>query len=221
MKKLEFFDSTHTYTLNGEEIPSVSEISRFASREIYNESIDKFILDNAKEKGKAIHEATERLDKTGKCDISLEYTPYVNAYVQFRKDYNIKNYIYIEKPFAHSDLRYAGTLDRVYKIDKPFADMVKKQCKVDISNKIGQVAIIDLKTSSAVKKPLAQIQLPAYAELIKDNTKFKVGCLLILQLKKDDKYKAYYFDNDLSLFNSCLCLHNALMKKKRRKKNDK
>lgn len=217
MKKLDFFDSTHTYMLDGEEIPSVSEISRFASREIYNESIDKFILDNAKERGKAIHESTEQLDLTGKCDISVEYTPYVNAYVQFRKDYNIKNYIYIEKPLAHSELKYAGTLDRVYEIDKPFADMVKKQCKVDISDKIGQVAIIDLKTSSAVKKPLAQIQLPAYAELIIKNIKLKVGCLLILQLKKDGRYKVYYFNNNLSLFNNCLCLHNALKKKKRKR----
>lgn len=215
--KLNFFDSTHTYTLNGEIVPSVSEISRFASREIYNNNIDKFILENAKERGKAVHKATEQLDLTGKCDISVEYTPYVNAYVRFRKDYNIKNYIYIEKPLAHSELKYAGTLDRVYEIDKPFADMVKKQCKVDISEKIGQIAIIDLKTSSAVKKPLAQIQLPAYAELIGKNTKLKVGCLLILQLKKDGRYKLYCFNNDLFLFNSCLNLHNALIKRKREK----
>lgn len=216
--KLNFFDSTHTYTLNGEIIPSVSEISRFASREIYNNNIDKFVLENAKERGKAIHKATEQLDLTGKCDISVEYTPYVNAYVRFRKDYNIGKYVYIEKAFASKKMMFAGTLDRAYKIDEHFINMVKKQCKVDISDKIGQVAIIDLKTSSAVKKPLAQIQLPAYAELIKENTKLKVGCLLILQLKKDGTYKLYYFNNDLFIFNSCLNLHNALIKRKRKAK---
>ena len=37
MARLIFFDDTHTYTVDGEEFPSVSEISRFASREVYGE----------------------------------------------------------------------------------------------------------------------------------------------------------------------------------------
>ena len=36
MSNLKFFDEGHRYELDGVEIPSVSELSRFASREVYN-----------------------------------------------------------------------------------------------------------------------------------------------------------------------------------------
>lgn len=218
MWKLEFFDNTHTYLLNGEEVPSVSEISRFASREVYNDNIDKFVLDNARDRGKAVHIATEELDTKGTCDIVNEYINYINAYISFRKDYNISEYVYIEKAFASETMLFAGTIDRAIVIDEHLTEIVKKQCKVDISNKIGQLAILDFKTSSAVQKALAQIQLPAYSILIEENTKYKVGALFILHLKKDGKYKLHYFENDDYLLQSCLNLHKALAKKKRSKK---
>ncbi len=217
---LKFFDDTHTYTLNGEEVPSVSEISRFASREVYNDNIDKFVLDKAKDRGKAVHIATEQLDNNGTCDIATEFINYINAYISFRKDYKISKYEYIEKAFASEKMLFAGTLDRAIIIDEHFANMAKKQCKVDISQSIGQIAIVDFKTSSAVQKALAQIQLPAYSILVEQNTKYKVGALFILHLKKDGKYKLHYFNNDNSLFLSCLNLHKALTKKKRSKKNN-
>ena len=217
---LKFYDDTHTYTLDGEEVPSVSEISRFASREIYNDNVDKYILENAKERGKTVHSATEQLDNTGTCDIESNIANYVNAYVSFRKDFNINNYVYIEKAFGSKKLLFAGTLDRAIIIDEHFAQMVKKQCKVDISDKIGQLAILDFKTSSAVQKSLAQIQLPAYSILVEENTKHKAGALFILHLKKDGKYKLHYFDNNDYLFQSCLNLHKSLAKKKRSKKTN-
>ena len=95
MNRLKFFDEGHRYELDGVEIPSVSELSRFASREVYNNDISKYTLDKACERGTAIHKATEELDLNGKCDISPQYAEYLNAYVKFRKDFNIKDYLYI------------------------------------------------------------------------------------------------------------------------------
>lgn len=219
MKNLKFFDEGHRYELDGVELPSVSEISRFASREVYGNDISKYVLDKACERGTAVHKATEELDKTGKCEISPEYAEYLNAYVKFRKDFNIKDYTYIEKPLADEEMGYAGTLDRVYKIDEDFAKAVKKQCKTDILELIGQYAIIDLKTSSTVKKQLAQIQLPAYSNLLCSRFIFSprsldcVGFLGILHLEKDGKYKLTPYKDDLSLFNACLTLHRAFAKK--------
>jgi hypothetical protein len=100
LKNLKFFDEGHRYELDGVELPSVSEISRFASREVYGNDISKYVLDKACERGTAVHKATEELDKTGKCEISPEYVEYLNAYVKFRNDFNIKKYAYIEKPLA-------------------------------------------------------------------------------------------------------------------------
>lgn len=213
MKNLKFFDEGHRYELNGIELPSVSEISRFASREVYGNDISKYVLDKACERGTAVHKATEELDKTGKCEISPEYVEYLNAYVKFRKDFNIKEYTYIEKPLADEKTGYAGTLDRVYVIDEDFAKAVKKHCKTDISNCIGKYAIIDLKTSSTVKKQLAQIQLPAYSNLLCSALSNCADFLGILHLKKDGKYKLTPYEDDLSLFNACLTLHKAFAKK--------
>lgn len=213
MKNLKFFDEGHRYELNGVELPSVSEISRFANREVYGNDISKYVLDKACERGTSVHKATEELDKTGKCEISPEYAEYLNAYVKFRKDFNIKEYTYIEKPLADEEMGYAGTLDRVYVIDEDFAKAVKKYCKTDISNCIGKYAIIDLKTSGTVKKQLAQIQLPAYSNLLCSALSNCADFLGILHLKKDGKYKLTPYEDDLSLFNACLTLHKAFAKK--------
>lgn len=216
MAKLIFYDDTHTYTVDGEEVPSVSEISRFVSREIYGE-VRQYNLDEACERGSAVHKATEVLDKYKKVECPEDIGNYVLAYVQFKRDFHIGDYVAIEKPIAHTELQYAGTIDRIYKIDKCFAEKVKEQCKIDITDKIGQNAIIDLKTSCTVQKVLAQIQLNAYRLDAEYNGLGEIGALFILHLQKDQKYKLIPFPLDETLFMSCLNLHNALKHKKRKK----
>ncbi len=219
MAQLKFYDEGHRYELDGIEMPSVSEISRFASREVYNNDISKYTLDKACERGTEIHKATEQIDLEGKCDISSQYAEYINAYIKFRKDFKIKKYKFVEKSFASEVYSYAGTLDRVYEIDDDFISAVKKHCKADISNCKGMLAIIDLKSSSAVQKVLAQIQLPAYAQLLEENlVENKVGFLAILHLKKDGKYKLTQYADNPELFMACLSLNNAFKKKNKKEK---
>ena len=160
MGTLIFYDKKHLYSLNGEEIPSVSEISRFVSREVYGD-VNQYTLDNAANRGSNVHKSTEVLDKYNEveCDPAIE--PYIRAYIQFRKDYGIHEYVAIEKALASEKMRYAGTLDRILRINEGFAKKFKEQTKVDISDKIGKLAIIDLKSSSVVQKVLGVIQLNA------------------------------------------------------------
>lgn len=236
MARLIFFDDTHTYTVDGEEFPSVSEISRFASREVYGE-VSQFNLDNACSRGSAVHKATEILDKYGKCECDEDIEPYIRAYVQFRKDFGIKDYAHIEKALAHEELKYAGTLDRIYTIDENFAKAVAEKCKSfvfigedgkvetiktpkDLSKLIGKLAIIDLKSSSVVQKVLALIQLNGYKLSTEFNGLGDVGALFILHLEKDGKYKLIGFEITPDLFMACLTLHKALQKNKRVKKED-
>lgn len=236
MARLIFFDDTHTYTVDGEEFPSVSEISRFASREVYGE-VSQFNLDNACSRGSAVHKATEILDKYGKCECDEDIAPYIQAYVQFRKDFGIKDYAYIEKALAHEGLKYAGTIDRIYTIDEKFAEAVAEKCKSfvfinsegkvetiktpkDLSKLIGKLAIIDLKSSSVVQKVLALIQLNGYKLSTEFNGLGEVGALFILHLEKDGKYKLIGFEINPDLFMACLTLHKALQKKKRVKKEN-
>lgn len=234
MAKLLFFDLSHTYTVDGEEYPSVSEISRFASREIYGE-VNQYNLDNACNRGSAVHKATEILDKYGSVECAEDIESYIRAYVQFRKDFGIKDYAYIEKPLANEKDKYAGTIDRIYKIDETFINSVKDLCtetvvvgydgkvekqkgEIDLENALGKFAIIDLKSSSVVQNVLALIQLNAYKESVEVNELGKVGALFILHLQKDGKYKLINVQITYELFFACLTLHNALKKKKRQKK---
>ena len=236
MARLIFYDDEHIYTVDGEEFPSVSEISRFASREVYGE-VSQFNLDNACSRGSAVHKATEILDKYGKCECDEDIEPYIRAYVQFRKDFGIKDYAYIEKALAHEGLKYAGTIDRIYTIDEKFAEAVAENCKSfvfinadgkvetiktpkDLSNLIGKLAVIDLKSSSVVQKVLALIQLNGYKLSTEFNGLGEVGALFILHLEKDGKYKLIGFEITPDLFMACLTLHKALQKKKRAKKEN-
>lgn len=234
MARLIFFDDTHTYTVDGEEFPSVSEISRFASREVYGE-VSQFNLDNACSRGSAVHKATEILDKYGKCECDEDIETYIRAYVQFRKDFGIKDYAHIEKALAHEELKYAGTIDRIYTIDEKFAESVSEHCKdfvfVDENGKVEKrkgnfeirkdgIAIIDLKSSSVVQNVLALIQLNAYRLSAEHNGLGEVQALFILHLGKDGKYKLIGYELNENLFRACLFLHKALQKKKRVKKEN-
>ena len=236
MARLIFFDDTHTYTVDGEEFPSVSEISRFASREIYGE-VNQYNLDNAASRGSAVHKATEILDKYGKVECDEDIVPYVQAYVKFRKDFGIGEYAHIEKALANEELKYAGTLDRIYTIDEGFAKAVSENCQSfvfigadgkvgstktppNLEKFIGDLSIIDIKSSSVVQKVLALIQLNGYKLSAEQNGLGNVKALFILHLEKDGKYKLIGFEITPNLFLSCLTLHNALQKKKRVKKEN-
>ena len=165
MARLIFFDDTHRYEVDGEEMPSVSQISRFVSREVYGE-ISQYKLDNACERGSAVHKATEVLDKYKECEVTEDIETYLRAYVQFKKDFCVGDYVAIEKPLASETLKFAGTIDRILLITKEFAEKVLQICKVDLSDKVGKLAIIDLKSSSVVQKVLAKINLYPSSKLL-------------------------------------------------------
>lgn len=212
-----FFDKAHLYELNGEQVPSVSEIARFASREVYG-NVEQYTLDNASNRGSAVHKATEVLDKYNEVECEPNIEPYIRAYIQFRKDYGIKEYVAIEKALASEQMRFAGTIDRVCVITEQFASKFKEQTKIDISQFIGKLAIIDLKSSAVVQKVLGSIQLNGYEILVVENKLGEVALLLIVHLTKEGKYKVHNFDRDNALFMSCYNLHKALEKKKRVKR---
>ena len=232
MAKLIFFDDTHTYTVDGDEYPSVSEISRFASREIYGD-VMQYNLDNACARGSAVHKASEILDKYGTCECEEDIVPYIQAYVKFRKDFGIGDYVAIEKALANEELRYAGTIDRIYRIDETFANAAKERCKEyvfintdgkvekrkgEVNVEVGALAIIDLKSSSVVQNVLALIQLNGYKLSVEANSLGEVKHLFILHLDKKGEYKLICYEVNDTLFKSCLYLHKALLKKKRTKK---
>ena len=194
MAQLLFFDEGHKYTLDGEELPSVSQLTRFISREIYGD-VGQFNLDRAAERGTAVHKATELLDKYGTAEIDEDISPYLKAYIAFRKEHKCE-WQKIEYATHHPENLYAGTLDRVGTVD-------------------GKLVVLDIKTSSTIQKPLYTAQLNLYRKMLPG----PIEQLVILHLKKDGTYKLIDIPIDDTLADACITMHEALKKKKRSKKN--
>ena len=198
MATLLFYDNSHTYTVDGEEVPSVSELTRFLSREIYSEA-PQYVLDTAKQRGTDIHKATEALDKFGSVEVSDEYADYLRAYVAFTKDIK-PEWKQIEHPI-HNEKLYAGTLDRYGLMN-------------------GQNVIMDIKTTqtiSGLHKVLYTAQLNLYKIAAQSNG-MDVDSLWVLQLKKDGTYKLHQIEVDDVLALACLTMHEAIKNSKKRRK---
>lgn len=197
MAQLLFFDAGHKYELDGEPLPSVSELCRFISREIYGD-VSQYSLDQAAERGTAVHKATEALDKYGKIDVEDCILPYVRAYIKFRQEHAV-DWQKIEFAIHHPTDKYAGTLDRYGLID-------------------GALSILDIKTSYVIHAPLCLAQLNLYCRMMEAN-QFQVEKLFILHLKKDGQYRLKEFQFDDAVPDGLIALHNALKKKARKRKD--
>ena len=198
MSKVQFDETTHTYMLNGKELPSVTHIIRYLAVDKANNADPNMAL-IARERGSAVHEATMVYDYSGEIpsDFPAEYAPYLEAYVQFVRDYKPK-WELIEHVMANNDkdFGYAGTLDRFGVIDDEYC-------------------ILDIKTSYKVDVPSLSAQLSAYLDLLIDENKklnyHKIN-LYGLQLMRDGKYRLYKVDKwrGFDLFNSCHVIYKTM-----------
>lgn len=197
MATLLFYDDKHRYTVDGEEVPSVSELTRFLTREVYTE-VPQYFLDAAADRGTKIHRATEALDKFGKVEIDSDLAAYLQAYVSFMKDI-APDWEKIEWSVCNDKL-YAGTVDRYGKMnDLP--------------------VIVDIKTTQTITglhKVLYTAQLNLYRLAVMKEK--PVEALWVLQLKKDATYKLIQLDINEELAKACITMHEAIKNSKRRRK---
>ena len=200
MSTLVFYDDSHTYTVDGQEVPSVSELTRFLTRELYNDA-PQYFLDQAAKRGTSVHKATEALDKFGTVEIDDEFAGFVKAYVSFLKEHDV-SWDNIEWPVCSKDneMPYAGTIDRVGTLD-------------------GKIVILDIKTTaniSGLHKLCYTAQLNLYKLAVKEEK--PVEGLWVLQLKKDGTYKLIPLEENEELAKACLTMHYAIQKTKRKRR---
>ena len=203
MSTLLFYNDSHKYTVDGEEVPSVSELTRFLTRELYNDA-PQYFLDQAAKRGTNVHKATEAIDKFGTVEIEDEYAGFVKAYVSFLKEHEV-SWSNIEWSVCskENEMPYAGTIDRVGALD-------------------GKTVILDIKTTaniSGLHKLCYTAQLNLYKLAVEKEK--PVEELWVLQLKKDGTYKLIQLEENKELAQACLTMHYAIQKtkRKRRKKN--
>lgn len=196
MNDLIFREKDHVYLLDGEELPCVSDLCRFISREIYKDA-PLWQMEAAAARGTAVHVATEALDTEGRAEITEEHLPYLKAYKAFLTEHSV-SWSMIEQPLYHPQHKYAGTIDRYGQIDN-------------------RTALVEIKTTYQVYKPLCRAQTNLY-RLMLIARGYPVDRVYVLHLKRDGKYRLVPMEIDEILANALITLHNAL-RKKRRKRN--
>lgn len=183
-----FDEATHTYTLYGEKIPSVTQIIRFLDVDV--DKSRPWLRDEAARRGTLVHQACALIDYDEPDVLELipdEIKGYVTAYLNFLQD-NRCEWKYIELPdwCEYKGTVYAGTIDRYGLMN-------------------GVPVLLDIKTGSAGIKMRHTAQLTGYRNF----PGIDPDCFMyILYLKRDGTYKLAPHMPDEELFEACLTMHN-------------
>ncbi len=169
-----FDEKTHTYWLNGEKIPSVSQILSPMSRDIYK-YIDKDVLENAARRGREVHKMIELTLKGYDInfnDYNRDTIPYYQAFLDWKRFFESVSGRKIKT--AESERKgwcswVTKNLNRIYIAGT--ADVV------------GDDFIIDFKTRQP--KPSDIFQLLLYGEIFNKNASHSY----IVGLQNNGKYK--------------------------------
>lgn len=189
MTNLEFKEDTHQYFHNGLEVPSVTQIIS-ASNQGALDNIPTSILDNASERGTAVHQAIEFYNKYKFANISEEYKPYFEAYKSWYEQtssYQVE--IKSELKVYHKILNYAGTIDILTK------------------NTEGGCCLIDVKTTNELNMKYVALQLSAYKDALASQG-ITVKAMYVLWLKKDGTYEYIEVPDKKNIFMYSLLLYN-------------
>lgn len=189
---IQFDEKTHTYTVDGVVLPSVTHICRFLA---YDYKSDRpWLAEAAARRGTAVHEACALIDYGEEPEETPEIAGYLKAYRRFLKDYR-PDWELIEHPMGSLELGYAGTLDRYGTLYD------------------GRSCILDIKTGQ-LHGPSLRAQLTAYNELLPPPW-HSAEYLYALKLSHDGTYQLQEVQQDMELLNTCLFMNNATERKKR------
>lgn len=186
--EIQFDEPSHTYTVNGNRYPSVTEIVGMLRPE---SGARDDVLEYKRQIGKAVHKAIELLeaDNLDPGSLDLAIVPFVDAWRKFKHDASF-SVLHSEKIVFSQKLRFAGTLDLT-------------------GLRATKVTLLDLKAVWAMGKETG-VQTAGYALCYEEMTGVKVDERGGLQLLRDGTYKYFpYKDaNDRNVFLACLSVHN-------------
>lgn len=135
---LDFDPETHTYTLDGQAVPSVTQVLK-PLLGWYGDGAE-----GARVRGSDVHSLTAQHDWGLSPAVPEDLAPYIAAWEKFKENLRLCP-VAVEKRVAHPVWLYAGTLDRVMRFPG------------------GTVALVDIKTSVSLEAWIG-CQLAAYRE---------------------------------------------------------
>lgn len=163
---LEFDEVHHEYRLNGKVLPSVTAIIRAIIPPQY-----EFAGEWHMNRGTATHRACELADQ-GRLDwssVDPEIEPRVRAWQRFRLDWPAE-IMANESRLAHEGLRYAGTIDRMFRHQ-------------------GKLVLADIKNSIV---PQVRLQLGLYSLAWTATHRTKVDRAVAVELLENGNYKCHW-----------------------------
>lgn len=187
---LAFQEDNHEYKLDGNIIPSVTQIIQGAGL-INLDFIPKDLLEEKADLGKKVHKATELydVDNLQIDDLHETLRNYLDQWIKFRRDYNFTPEL-IEVEYFHPLYRFAGRIDRVG----------------EIGNKL---SIIDIKTGT--KQKTHAIQTAGYKILYNyDRKKTEQAKQRMIIYLSSDKYEVEINEvpTDENVFLAALTIYN-------------
>lgn len=182
---LQFDDASHTYRLDGEVLPSVTQVLK-AARLIDYSMIPQEILQAAAERGTAVHQALEGIDNglAEPANVAPAIAGYVEAALRFYLEAQFEPTL-VEYRNYHKGWRYAGTLDR-------------------LGTMAGCQTILDFKTG--ILLPGHGLQLAAYLAMLPEPRRYR---RIAVKLSEDgsyhvEEYRAADYRRDIRIFLSAL-----------------
>ena len=157
--KVKFDKVTHTYTVGGKKLPSVTQIMRPLSEQHYAD-IPHEIMENARQRGTRVHEAIEIYDMFGAETDDKEIRPYLVGY-RMAQELHKFHPKFSEQIMACEE--YCGTVEIIAKMKD---DLI----------------IIDLKATSKINFELLEVQLAGYMRLARENN-HAIERTYVLQVK--------------------------------------
>ena len=189
---ISFDPDTHTYAIDGVEVPSVTTVCRFLA---YDQKSDKpWLARVAADRGTRVHEACAAIDYGLYPEETEDISGYLKAYRRFLKDYR-PDWEGIEYTVGSAEIGMAGTIDRLGTLYD------------------GRRCILDIKTGTQLHDAPLRAQLTGYKRLLALDRGFYPEYLYALQLSKDGTYTMVDVRQDDELLNACMFIHNAVRRK--------
>ena len=186
-RTVEFDPENHIYIVDGLIVPSVTQILGKAFNDYAR--ISERILQEASEKGVALHKAIEIYEKTGQESDLKEFRNYL-----FLKRYNGIENISNEIPVIHEEngkVLFAGQLDQIYRIEDCYGINDFKRVSAPNKEKITyQLNLYKIAYEQSYHK---QIQVLSFMQLREDTRRFTP--LPINEKSAKNLLKNYYQEN--------------------------
>lgn len=209
--KITFDEAAHRYTVDGVEVPSVTEVCRFLSVDLKSDR--PWSAEAAARRGTAVHAACALIDYGEEPEETPEIAGYLKAYRRFLKDYR-PEWEGIEYVTGSAELGLAGTVDRfgtLYDERSSLAPM--EQRSADSTGKC-RTCILDIKSGARLHLVPLRAQLTGYRRLLYQDRAFSPTHLYGLHLTKEGTYTLREVPIDNELLDVCLYMHKASERKR-------